>query len=76
VTERGGSAQAIGRFIARPKEVQGTVYGPPAVRYQHAIGAFQSSFPTKTDSCPTASISSVEDVFVDITAHGVVINFP
>jgi hypothetical protein len=32
-------------LAAATKEGQVTVYGPPAISYQHAIGAFQSSFP-------------------------------
>jgi hypothetical protein len=32
-------------LAAATKEGQVTVYGPPAISYQHAIGAFQSFFP-------------------------------
>lgn len=32
-------------LAAATKEGQVTVYGPPAISYQHAIGAFQGSFP-------------------------------
>jgi hypothetical protein len=32
-------------LAAATKEGQVTVYGPPAISNQHAIGAFQSSFP-------------------------------
>jgi hypothetical protein len=32
-------------LVAATKEGQVTVYGPPAISHQHAIGAFQSSFP-------------------------------
>jgi len=32
-------------LAAATKKAQVTVYGPPAISYQHAIAAFQSSFP-------------------------------
>lgn len=39
---RTGSRSGRKTLAAATKEGQVTVYGPPAISYQHAIGAFQS----------------------------------